>query len=117
MSAMTEFKTLLLSSAPLAALVAGRIKQDKVDQTAGRPFVVFTIPEDVIERSLDGTPMGRRTVFALQCWGDTRQSATAVADEVEAVLAADQRPITSRSTEFEGDLDLEAVFMTVEWLD
>lgn len=117
MSAMTEFKTLLLSSTPLAALVAGRIKQDKVDQGAGRPFVVFTIPEDVVERSLDGSPMGRRTVFALQCWADTRQAATAVADEVEAVLAADHRPITSRTTEYEGDLDLEAVFLMVEWVD
>lgn len=120
MSAEATLRAELLAYAPLVALIGNRIAVDKVAQNTVRPFVVFTRPETETFTTLDGIEHARRIVFELQCWGDTRSSAEAVADTVEAALRASTRepngiPIEDRAAAYDPDLDMEAVNLTIDW--
>lgn len=120
MSAETNLRADLAAYAPLAALVGTRIAADKVPQNSARPFAVFVRQETEVITTLDGASHGARIKFAVQCWGDTRASAEAVADAVQAALAASTRepygiPIDDRSAAYDPDLDLEAVNLIFDW--
>lgn len=117
MSAKTDLRAALAAYAPLTALVGDHISADRIDQDAGRPFVVFTQTGQDKHRALDGSSHGTQTAIELQCWGDTRTSADAVADAVEAALDALYQHSTNRADGYDGDLDLEAAILTVDWWD
>ena len=117
MSAETDLRTLLTASPALASLVSNRISADRAEQGAPRPFIVFSRAATDYQTTLDGSVLGQRVSFDLQCWADTRASAEAVAEQVQTLLAADQRPILSRTSGYDSDLDLEATLFTVEWWD
>ena len=117
MSAETDLRAALAGNAGVAALVAGRITADRMEEGAVRPFVVFSRAATDNQYGLDGTVLASRITFDLQCWADTRASAEAVANAVDAVLLADQRPVISRTSGYDANLDLEATLLTVEWWD
>lgn len=120
MSAEADLRTDLLAHAPLAALVDVRVAVDKIEQGAERPFIVFTRQATEPFYTLDNVLHARRITFELQCWGDTRASAEAVADAAVAALAASTReingiPVDDRSAAYDPDTDLEAVRLVLDW--
>ena len=115
MSLDTDLRALLVGNAGLTALVSTRIVQDRMEQGAARPFVVFSRASTDYQTGLDGSVLGERATFDVQCWADTRASAEAVASAVQAVLDANQRPVLSRASGYDAELDLEATLMSVEW--
>ena len=117
MSLDTDLRALLVGNAGVTALVSTRIVQDRMEQGAGRPFIVFSRASTEFMNGLDGSVMGERVMFDVQCWADTRSSAEAVAGAVAAVLLADHRPVLSRTSGYDPDLDLEATLLSVEWWD
>ncbi len=117
MSAKTDLLAALLAYAPLTTLVETNISADRIEQDAPRPFVVFTQTGQDKHRALDGSSHGTQTAIEVQCWGDTRTSADAVADAVEAALDALYQHATNRADGYDGDLDLEAAILSVDWWD
>lgn len=116
MSATADMQTVLADDAPLDALVDGAIEPDAITQGAGRPFVIHTITSTEPERGLDGTVHARRYTMEVQCWGDTRDQAEAVADAAQtAIDASDDGTVIDRTTGYDSDLALNADILTVEW--
>jgi methylaspartate ammonia-lyase len=117
MSADTDLRALLAGTSAITALVSTRIVADRMEEGAVRPFVVFSRVATEHQYGLDGTVHASRATFDVQCWADTRISAEAVADAIETVLATNQRPVLSRVSGYDAELDLEATLLTVEWWD
>ena len=117
MSAETELRALLVADSATLALVSTRIAADRIEQTAARPFVVYTRTATEVQQSLFGEVLATKVVFDVQIWADTRVAAEAVADAVQAALVADHRAIVSRAGGYDADLDLEATVITVDWWD
>ena len=117
MSADTDLRALLAASSTITALVATRIVADRMEEGASRPFIVFSRVATEYQHGLNGSVLGARATFDVQCWADTRASAEAVANAVEVVLLANQRPVLSRVSGYDAELDLEATLLSVEWWD
>lgn len=117
MSAETALRTLLLADGPTAALVATRVTADRVEQTAARPFIVFTRTGTERSKGLDGTVLGVRATLQVETWADTRVSAEAVADAMEAAIEGAHQFVVNRGAGFDPDLDLESTVLTVDWWD
>lgn len=116
MSAETALRAALLADAAVAALVSTRIAADRIEQGAVRPFVVFTRTASTPYGSIDGTVHKTQVTLDVQCWADTRISADAVADAVTAaVRGVVTQAVTGRASGYDGELDLEASILTVEW--
>ena len=117
MSLDTDLRAALATNAGVTALVGSAIVSDRMEEGTPRPFVVFSRVGTEYQHGLDGSVLGERATFDVQCWADTRASAEAVANAVCAVLLADQRPVLSRTSGYDADFDLEATLLTVEWWD
>lgn len=115
MSYATQLRAALLAHAPLVALVADRVAQDRVEADVARPFVVYTAGDVLVERGLGGEVLGTREQFNVQCWADSRLAAVAVADAAEAAIEAAGHRVTGRSTNYDEELDLEAEMLNVDW--
>lgn len=120
MNAETEFRAACVdtgtaSGAALYALVNTKVAADRIEQGTARPFVVFTRVDTERFYGLEGTLHGSKAVLEVQCWADTRDGAEAVADAVEAVCAAQEQFVIRRTAGYDGDMDLEATLLTVEW--
>ncbi|MES2959801.1 MAG: DUF3168 domain-containing protein [Pseudomonadota bacterium] len=122
MSVETELHASLLAHAPLAALIGTRLAPDKIAQGEARPYIVYVVGREPTYH-LDGTLATTLYTVRLQCWGDTRAQAEAVADALEAALLASTVeaggiPIEERQTLAEHELDLEATEIVCEiWRD
>jgi hypothetical protein len=121
MSAETDFVNALLSYAPLTSLVGDRISKHVVEQTAAMPFVVFTSTYEA-DRALTGAPLGAQSIFTPESWAQTAVAASAVADQVQAALAAwtvahpnSIATVLSRASAYDGELDVNGEILTVEW--
>lgn len=119
MSAKTEFRTLMLATSGVTSLVGSgsnaRVSADRIEQGAARPFIVFTQSGTDVQHGLDGAVLTTKAVLELQCWADTRVAADALADAVQTALVGDYRTITARADAYDGELDLEATIITVDW--
>ena len=116
MSAETDLRALLVGNAGVAGLVGTRVAADRIEQTAGRPFVVFSRTGSEPQLCLDGAVLKTRVTLDVQAWADTRASASAVADAViAAVRGATSQTVVDMSSAYDADLDLEAALLTVQW--
>lgn len=121
MSVEDNLRADLLAHAPLAALVSTRIKPDKMPLGSARPYIVYVVGREP-EHLLDGTLSYTKYTFRFQCWGDTRASAEAVADALQAGLLASATvdpagiPVLERQAIAEHDLDLEASEIVAEFI-
>jgi hypothetical protein len=112
----------LLAHAPLATLVGQKVSPDKVLQDVTRPFIVYTV-QRTPHHTIDNACRTTLYTFTLQAWADNRTSADAVADAVEAALAASALegggiPVDDRQTISESDLDFEGNEITFTyWRD
>ena len=118
MTVETDFRALLAAHAPLTALVSTRIVQDVADEGAPVPLVIFGAVHDRAF-GLDNLLMYDHVTLAVQCWGATGASASAVADAVVAAIAtapaARGAHVTDRSTTFDAETGLDGVLLTCEW--
>nr|WP_315210098.1 DUF3168 domain-containing protein [uncultured Albidiferax sp.] len=111
-----DMRAHLAASPAVAALVGTRITADRSEQDSPRPFIVYLIGDEDRTKTLDGTLIGIRTTIELQCWADTRLAANAVADAATvSIEAIGSHAITSRRTDYDSELDLEATVLTVDW--
>lgn len=116
MSAELDLQTLLAGNTGVTSLVGGRIGADRAEQDWGRPFVIYTRTDTERFKTLDGTVVDEKVTFDVQCWADTRAEAEACADACTAAIeGGDHGEVVGRSTSYDGDLDLEATLLTVEW--
>lgn len=120
MSVETDFRAALVAHAALTALVGTRIAQNAVPQGSSYPLVVFTVLHQR-ELSLFNEQHADAATISVQCWAETSASAAAVADAVEAALAADATAqaadctVTLRETAFDPELGLDAEQLSIEW--
>lgn len=125
MSAETELQALLVGDAGVraalgvtTALAAGKqVAADRVEQDTPRPFCVYTRAGTDRMEGLDGTVHATKATFEMQMWGDTRLQADALADACQTAITTATQAVTGRSTAYDGELDLEATILTVEWWD
>ena len=117
MSFESDLKALLLADGPLVAKVVDRVSADRIEQGAGKPFIVYSRVSTEYELTLMGDAAATKAVFEVQVWGDTRLAVEAAADDVARVFLADARALTGRSSGYDAELDLEATILTVEWWD
>lgn len=115
MSFESDLQALLLAAPGVTALVGTRIVADRVEQGAARPFIIYTRSGTERTRTLDGGLASVRATFDVQCWADSRLTAEAVAAAVTAAMESAGQDITTQESAFDGDLDLEAAFITVDW--
>lgn len=123
MSAESDLQTLLVNDSAVrtalgvatAALAGKRIAADRIEQGTARPFAVYTKTQTDNFEGLDGTVHATKVTLELQLWADTRLEAEALADACEAAIRGADQAITGRSTGYDGELDLEASLLTLEW--
>lgn len=114
MSAETDFRAVLAGFAGLTALVGQAIAQNAVPPKTAAPYVVFT-SEHQPSRALGNTLLGERVTFNVACWGKTPASADAVADQVEAALAAQGIQPEARAGEFDPETLLDCTQLVFDW--
>lgn len=121
MSIETTFVAALDAHAPLVALVGTRISKNEVDQDAALPLVVFNASHDP-QIGIDGAVQVTQSTFTVECWAEDGDQAAAVADAVEAALAAFNAVQTSangtvinRAGAYDGEQGLHSEALTVDW--
>lgn len=118
MSIETDFRAALVAHGPLTALVVDRVSQDAAPDGTAYPLVLFSVRRDGVN-ALDGTLLVDQAAVAVQCWGESAASAAAVADAVRGAMDAQILPhgavVLDRSTATDPELDLDAVFLTIQW--
>lgn len=120
MSVETDFRAALAAHAALTTLVGTRIAQNAVPQGSTYPLVVFTVAH-ARELSLFNELHADACTISVQCWAETAAGAAAVANAVEAALAADataqarDATVTLRETAFDPELGLDAEQLSIEW--
>lgn len=115
MSAETELYALLSGAAPVIALAGSRISADRIEQGTARPFIVFSRVGTEAFGGLSGEIFDTRVTLEVQAWADTRAQAESLADAINAAIVAADHFVTGRSSGYDGELDLEATILTVEW--
>ncbi|MCW7542014.1 DUF3168 domain-containing protein [Aquabacterium sp. A7-Y] len=114
MSAETDFRAALVEHAPLFALVGDRIAANAVPEGTPLPYIAFSSTHEPVY-GLDGSKHAGRVTFEAQCWAESQAQADAVADAVEQAMALAAGTVRTRATGYSGELDLDAVVLTVEW--
>ena len=118
MSIESDFRTLLANNAGVAALVGGRIALNSVPEGSVFPLIVFSASH---ERTLglDNSILADICTLNVQCWANTAAAADQVADAAEVAIATATpnagAVVTSRSSEFDAELGLDATILDVEW--
>lgn len=119
MSAEADFVTLMKATSAVTALIgsgnSARIAADRIEQGVVRPFIVYTRGATDDFQSLDGTIHDSKVTLEVQIWADTRSSAEAVADAVQTAVRGGNQTVSGRVGGYDGELDLEAAVLTVEW--
>lgn len=120
MSAETELQALLTADAEILAVLDGadpdeRFAADRIEQGTGRPFGVYTRTQTERFAGLSGEVHAVKVTLELQLWADDRITAEALADACQSAIEGADIAITGRSTGYDGELDLEASVLTLEW--
>jgi hypothetical protein len=116
-SVETDLRALLISHAPLTAVVpASRVRVDAMEQEMARPFIVFSRQGSAPIFGLGNALLGATDTIDIQIVGSTRSNAIAVRDLVQAALIASGQPWSATSSGYDEANDIEAEVVTVEWL-
>lgn len=120
MSVESDFRAVLAGHAGLAALVGTRIAQNAAPQGSAYPLVTFAV-QHVAERGINGALHADACTVAVDCWAESAAGAAAVADAVEAALAASatalahDATLTQRAGDFDADSNLDVERLSIEW--
>ena len=117
MSAESALYGILAAAPGVTALVgdgaAARIYPDAMPEGAAYPVIVFARSSTEPVVTLDGVKHGEFASFGLQCWGDTRAQADAVADAVEAALLTAGEVPDGREAGYDPETGLIATLLNV----
>ena len=120
MTVETDFRGVLAGAAGVSSLVGTRIAQNSVPQGATYPLITFVVDHQR-EYRLDNTLAAETCQVSVQCWAETPAAASAVADAVEAALAASatalshDATVVARAGAFDEEMGLDAEQLSVEW--
>lgn len=92
MSAATSLRKYLLDHASVTDLIGERFYPDVLPQGAVKPAVVYRVIDRPREHDLAGPADLARTRTQIDCYAATRLAADAVANAIEAALAAFAAP-------------------------
>ncbi len=115
MSAELELRAALVADAAVLALVGQQVAQDRAEEKWSRPYVVFGRTGSEDELTEDNEVMASKVTLEIQAWADERSEAEALADACKAAVLEAGAEVTSRSSGYDSDRDLEAVILIVEW--
>ena len=115
MSAESELQTLLANTGAVTAQLGDRIAADRIEQGAASPFLVYTRTGTESFTGLNDEVFERKVTLELQIWGDKRTTVDAAAAAVTAAIEAAHQAVLGRTSGYDGDLDMEAAILTVEW--
>lgn len=93
MTPAEELRAALVGDVPLAAVVGSRVRSDLAKEGDLLPLIVFRRFSVALEYGLDNSVHARRDTFQIECWGETRDKSSDVADLVINALAAVGLPI------------------------
>ncbi len=117
MSVAADFRALMLAWPEVVALVDTRVALNASPQGLPLPVVVFTV-SGTPEYTLSGQLISYAPTIEAQCWAETGASAQAVADKLDAALAADNPRrgwVIGRASGYDSDTDLHAEILNIEW--
>lgn len=120
MTVETDFRGVLAAAAGVTSLVSSRIAQNAVPQGNSYPLITFVVDHQR-EQSLNNTLMTEACTISVQCWAETPAAASALADAVEAAIAASatalahDATVTARNGAFDEEMGLDAEQLAVEW--
>jgi hypothetical protein len=115
MTAAEELRAALLAYAPLVALVGQRIRSDLAKEGDTPPVVIFRRFAIAKEYGLDNTVLATRETFQIECWGETRDKSSDVAELVIDALAAADLPIEESDPDsLDPNTALRAVVLNVD---
>lgn len=123
MSTPNEFRALLLAAPAVVALVGPRgVGLHEVPPGTPAPYIIFSAtadPEPLLAGPEEGEP---RTTLQCACWAPKAHQADALATAVEQACEAFDLTSTSaavtvqhREPEYDPDLQLDCVVLTIEW--
>lgn len=115
MSAELEMRAALVADTAVTALVQQRVAQDRAEQGWARPYVVFGRTGSEDELTEDNEVMASKVTLELQAWADTRSDAEQLANACKAAILEAGAEVTTRSSGYDSERDLEAVILIVEW--
>jgi hypothetical protein len=118
MSPEQSVRSALLAHAPLLAMVpAARISLDAVLQGLPRPYIALTKQTARTTFGLDNTVLASTTPIDILCVGTSRASSIAVRELAEAALLVAGLPWSDATAGYDGQNDIEAEVLNVEWMD
>lgn len=114
MSAEAELIAMLNASAPVTALLSGRVFLNAADEQTPMPYVVVTASHDP-ELLIDGSVDRDHITFTIAAWGASAHQAEGVLDAVALVLNADDDyAILNRTGGFDEQTGDDAAVMTAD---
>lgn len=119
MRSADELRAALAGYEPLVELVGSRIRSDIAKTGDVLPLVVFRRFAIAKEYGIDNTPLARRETFQIECWGETRDKSSDVAELVMEALEAVGLPVeTSDPDALDPQTAQRAVVLNVDiWSD
>jgi hypothetical protein len=114
MTVETDFYALLTGSAGMTALVAQRIYPDILPEKAAWPAIVFARQATEHDRLIDGTIAATRVELSVQVWAETRTSAAAVSDAIEAALVGSEYMVLARADAADPETGLLGCLLAID---
>ena len=82
-----DLYALLIASSPVTALVGTRITPGNASQDTAVPYITYHAPSTVNLNAVDtNVKVAANTRIQIDCWADSPDDATALADAVETAL-------------------------------
>lgn len=82
-----DLYALLIASSPVTDLVGTRITPGIASQDTAVPYIAYFLPSTINLNAIDtSVKIGANTSIQIDCWADSPDESTALADAVEAAL-------------------------------
>jgi hypothetical protein len=118
MSVETDFRVLLAARPGITSLVGDAIALNAVNEGDEPPYVVYGVAHAPV-LGLDNTVLADQCSVDVACWAGTAAAAGALADQVQAAVAAAPTArgacVVARNNTFDPELGLDGVVLSVEW--
>jgi len=115
MSSESELYSALSGRAGLTALVGTRIDPDAIPEGSALPAVVYQRSSTSPVTTIGSVTVAEDVRFAITAWAETRTAADAVADQIDAAVAAAGNPSADRSSGYDPECGLYACTIECQW--
>lgn len=115
MSAETQLFAALSGYVPLAGLVGTRIFPVSIPENRPLPSVVFTRTSSDPTYTIGGVLICEDVHFSITAWAETQSDAEAIADQIDAALAATGNNKQDRSSGYDQESGLCGATIEIDW--